>query len=93
VTLAARDHAGQGEDAPIQIILEAGGLRVGPQGIALYHPEVRPAVVQQDLGVIHHAPVNARHGKGDADEQSQAQASEDKLAPGVEDVPSGETDH
>jgi hypothetical protein len=45
------------------------------------------------LAVVHHAAINAGHGQRDADQQAQAQAGEDELAPGMQDVAAGQADH
>lgn len=63
------------------------------QGVLLYHPQVGTAVVQQRLAVIDHAPVHPGHDQGHADQQPQAHASEDELAPAVQDVAPGQGDH
>ncbi len=81
------------EDAAVDVIVEAGRLRVGTQGVLLHHPEVGTTVVEQRLAVIHHAPVHAGHDQGHADQQTQADAGEDELAPGMQDVAAGQADH
>lgn len=56
-------------------------------------PEIGAAVVEQHIGVVDHAAVDPGHGESHADQKSQADAGEDKLARGMEDVTSGEADH
>lgn len=86
-------HAVHAEDAAPGVVVQAGCLGVGAEGILLHHPQVGAAVVEQHLGVVHHAAVDAGHGEGDADEQAESDAGEDELAPGMQDVAPGEADH
>ena len=64
----------------------------GP-GCLLHHPQIGAAVVEQHLGVVHHAAVDACHGQRHADQQPQSHAGKDELAPGMQNVASRQTDH
>ena len=85
--------ARHGADAAPQVVGDARGLGVGAEGVALHHPQVGAAVVEQDPAVVDHAAIDAGHGQGDADEQAEPDAGEDELAPGVQDVAPGQADH
>ncbi len=91
--MAARATPGHAEDAAVEIVRQAGGFGVRAQGVLLHDPEIGAAVVEQHLGVVHHAAIDAGHGQRYADEQSEAQAGEDEAAPGMQDVAPGERDH
>ena len=86
-------HAGHGQNAAVAVIAQAGGFGIRSLGVFLHHPQVGAAVVQQHIGIVHHAAVDARHGEGHANQQPQAQAGEHELAPGVQDVAAGQADH
>ena len=86
-------HAGHAEDAAVDVVVQAGRLGVGAERVLLHHPQVRAAVVEQHLGVVHHAAIDAGHGERDPDEQSKPEAGEDELAPRVQDVAAGQADH
>ena len=65
-------HAGHAENAAIDIVANAGRFGIGALGILLHHPQIGAAVVEQHLGVVHHAAIDARHGERHADQQAQA---------------------
>ena len=82
-----------GENGAIHVIVEAGRLRIRTQSILLHHPKVSATVVEQRLAVVHHAPVHPGHDQGDPDQQTQTDAGEDELSPGMENVAAGQADH
>ena len=61
-------HAWHALDAAVAVVGEAGGFGVGALGVFLHHPQVSPAVVEQDLGIVHHAAVHPSHGERDANQ-------------------------
>jgi hypothetical protein len=85
--------AAHGADRPVDIVRDARGFGIGTERVLLHYPEVRTAVVQHRLGVINHAAIDAGHGQGDADEQSQPDAGEDEFPPVMKDVAPGKADH
>ena len=86
-------HARHGRHAPVDVVVDARRLGIGADGVLLDDPQVRPAAVEEDHGVIRHPPVDAAHGQGDADEKAEPHPREDELAPPVENVPPGQIDH
>ncbi len=85
--------ARQPEQTAIDVVVHAGGLGIRAERVLLHDPDVGAAVVEQHLGVVDHAAVDACHGERDADEQPEPQPRQDELAPRVQDVPAGQADH
>lgn len=85
--------AGQGADTAPQIIVQARWFGVGTEGVALYHPQIGAAVVEQYAGVVDHATVDPGHHQGHTDQQTQPHAGKDEFAPAVQDVAAGQADH
>jgi hypothetical protein len=81
------------EQTAIEVVVQAGRLGVRAQGVLLHDPQIGATVVEQHLGVVHHAAIDTGHGERHTDQEPQAQAGEDELAPGVQDVPAGKADH
>ena len=86
-------HPRQAPQAAIEIIAQAGRLGIRAEGVLLHHPQIRAAVGQQRLAVIHHPAIDAGHRQSHADQQAQAHPGEGVFAPGVENVPTRQTDH
>ena len=86
-------HAGHAENAAVSIVVQAGRLGIGAEGVLLHHPEVGAAVHLHHLRIVNHAAIDAGHGQRDADEQTETEAGECELAPRMQDVPSGQVDH
>ena len=86
-------YARHSANAAPDIVVEARRLGIGAEGVFLHHPEIGAAVVEQGLGVIHHAAINAGHGQGDPNQQPKPHAGKDEFTPGVHDVAAGQADH
>ena len=63
------------------VIAQAGRFGIGTERIALDYPQIGAAVVDQSLGVIDHAAINAGHGKRHTDEQAKSNAGECVFSP------------
>ena len=77
------------QNSTVGIFIQARGLGIRALGVFLHHPHICATVIKQDVGIIHHATVNASHRQRHTDQQSQADAGKYKLPPGVQDVTSG----
>ncbi len=86
-------HAGHGGDAAPGVVIQTGRFGVRPLRVFLHHPQIGAAVVEQHHGIVDHAAVHPGHDQGDADQQPQADAGEHELAPGMQNVASGQADH
>jgi hypothetical protein len=59
----------------------------------LDHPHIRAAVVEQGLCIVNHAAIDSGHRQRDSDQQAEPHASEDELAPAMQDIAAGKADH
>jgi hypothetical protein len=76
-----------------RVVTQAGRFGVRPLRVLLHDPQVCAAVLEHGTRIVHHASVHPGHGQDHADQQAQADPSEHKLAPGVQDVPASQADH
>ena len=80
-------------DRPLTVAGQAGRFGIGAKCILLHHPQVCPAVVEQRLGIIDHAAIDAGHRQRDADEQAKPDTCQHEFAPAMQDVTAGKADH
>ena len=69
----------QRQQGTINVITQTRRFCVWPLGLLLHHPNIGTAVIEQCLGVVDHAAINAGHGQGHANQQTQADTGQDEL--------------
>ena len=91
--MCIRDSPLDAEQGAIGVVAHIRRFGVGAECIALHDPEIGAPIAQQDTSVIDQSAIDSGHRQRDADQQTEPEAGEHKLAPAVEDVATGEIDH